>query len=304
MSNSKLISYTKISPHRTSPRNHKIDTITIHCVVGQCAVEPLGELFQAKEASSNYGIGYDGKIAMYVEEKDRSWCSSNASNDNRAITIECASDAYEPYAINDKVYKSLIKLCVDICKRNGIKELKWKADKSLIGQVDKQNMTVHRWFNAYKSCPGEYIYSRLGKIAAEVNAQLGVNTTTENTETTKKKTNTEIANEVIRGDWGNGIERKQKLTAAGYNYEAVQKEVDKLLGKTTTAATTKISKGDRVQIKKGATWYGGTKTLASWLYDKIWIVEEVVGNRAVLGKDTNNVFNIQSPIDIKYLVKK
>lgn len=304
MSNSKLISYTKISPHRTSPRNHKIDTITIHCVVGQCAVEPLGELFQTKEASSNYGIGYDGRIAMYVEEKDRSWCSSNASNDNRAITIECASDAYEPYAINDKVYKSLIALCVDICKRNGIKELKWKADKSLIGQVDKQNMTVHRWFNAYKSCPGEYIYSRLGKIAAEVNAQLGVNTTTKNTETTKKKTNAEIAKEVIRGDWGNGIERKQKLTAAGYNYEAVQKEVDKLLGKTTTSVTTKISKGDRVQIKKGATWYGGTKTLASWLYEKIWIVDEVVGNRAVLGKDTNNVFDIQSPIDVKYLVKK
>lgn len=301
MSNSKLISYTKISPHRTSPRNHKIDTITIHCVVGQCAVEPLGELFQTKEASSNYGIGYDGKIAMYVEEKDRSWCSSNASNDNRAITIECASDAYEPYAINDKVYKSLIKLCVDICKRNGIKELKWKADKSLIGQVDKQNMTVHRWFNAYKSCPGEYIYSRLGQIAAEVNAQLGVKT---NTSTSPKKSNTEIAKEVIRGDWGNGIERKQKLTAAGYNYEAVQKEVDKFLGKTTTAATTKISKGDRVQIKKGATWYGGTKTLASWLYDKIWIVDEVVGNRAVLGKDTTAVFDIQSPIDIKYLVKK
>lgn len=304
MSNSKLISYTKISPHRTSPRNHKIDTITIHCVVGQCAVEPLGELFQTKEASSNYGIGYDGRIAMYVEEKDRSWCSSNASNDNRAITIECASDAYEPYAINDKVYKSLIALCVDICKRNGIKELKWKADKSLIGQVDKQNMTVHRWFNAYKSCPGEYIYSRLGKIAAEVNAQLGVNTTTKNTETTKKKTNAEIAKEVIRGDWGNGIERKQKLTAAGYNYEAVQKEVDKLLGKTTTSVTTKISKGDCVRIKKGATWYGGTKTLASWLYEKIWIVDEVVGNRAVLGKDTNNVFDIQSPIDVKYLVKK
>lgn len=304
MSNSKLISYTKISPHRTSPRNHKIDTITIHCVVGQCAVEPLGELFQTKEASSNYGIGYDGRIAMYVEEKDRSWCSSSASNDNRAITIECASDAYEPYAINDKVYKSLIALCVDICKRNGIKELKWKADKSLIGQVDKQNMTVHRWFNAYKSCPGEYIYSRLGKIAAEVNAQLGVNTTTKNTETTKKKTNAEIAKEVIRGDWGNGIERKQKLTAAGYNYEAVQKEVDKLLGKTTTTATTKISKGDRVQIKKGATWYGSTKTLASWLYENIWIVDEVVGNRAVLGKDTNNIFDIQSPIDIKYLVKK
>ena len=224
MSNSSLVSYTKISPHRNSPRNHKIDTITIHCVVGQCAVEPLGELFQTKEASSNYGIGYDGRIAMYVEEKDRSWCSSSASNDNRAITIECASDAFEPYAINDKVYAALIELCTDICKRNNIKELKWKADKSLIGQVDKQNMTVHRWFNPGKSCPGEYIYSRLGKIAAEVNSRLGVKS-----DTASNKSNTEIAKEVIRGDWGNGAERKNKLTAAGYNYDSVQKEVSKLM---------------------------------------------------------------------------
>lgn len=303
MSNSPLISYTRISPHRNSPRNHKIDTITIHCVVGQCAVEPLGELFQTKEASSNYGIGYDGKIAMYVEEKDRSWCSSSASNDNRAITIECASDSYEPYAINDKVYKSLIKLCVDICKRNGIKKLMWKADKSLIGQVDKQNMTVHRWFNSGKSCPGEYIYSRLGKIAKEVNAQLGVKTTTS---TAPKKSNAEIAKEVIRGSWGNGVDRKQRLTAAGYNYTAVQAEVDRMLGKKTSAVTSpaKISKGDRVQIKQGATWYGETNPLKDWLFEKIWIVTEVVGNRAVLGKDTNDIFDIQSPIDIKYLIKK
>ena len=302
MSNSKLISYTKISPHRNSPRNHKIDTITIHCVVGQCAVEPLGELFQTKEASSNYGIGYDGKIAMYVEEKDRSWCSSSASNDNRAITIECASDSYEPYAINDKVYKSLIKLCVDICKRNGIKKLMWKADKSLIGQVYKQNMTVNRWLNYGKYSQGEDIYSRLGKIANEVNAQLGVKTVTT---ATSKKSNTEIAKEVIRGSWGNGMERKQRLTAAGYNYTAVQAEVDRMLDKKTSTVSTpaKISKGDRVKIKQGATWYGKTKFLTGWLLEKTWIVDEVVGNRAVLGKDTTGVFNIQSPIDVKYLKK-
>lgn len=173
MSNSPLVSYTKISPNKNSPRNHKIDTITIHCVVGQCSVETLGNEFarESKEASSNYGIGYDGRIGMYVEEKDRSWCSSNAENDNRAITIECASDTTHPYAINDKVYKALIELCTDICKRNNIKELKWKADKKLIGQVDKQNMTVHRWFAA-KACPGDYIYNRLGKIASEVNTKL------------------------------------------------------------------------------------------------------------------------------------
>ena len=172
MSNSPLVSYTKISPHRDSPRNHKIDTITIHCVVGQCNVEPLGELFQTKAASSNYGIGKDGRIAMYVEEKDRSYCSSSAANDNRAITIECASDTKEPFAVNDKVYSALIDLLVDICRRNGIPKLLWRADKSLIGQVDKQNMTVHRWFHSGKSCPGTYLYERMGKIAEDVNKRL------------------------------------------------------------------------------------------------------------------------------------
>ena len=110
---------------------------------------------------------------MYVEEKDRSWCSSNAANDNRAITIEVASDKTHPYAVKDVVYQSLINLLVDICKRNDIKELKWQGDKSLVGQVDKQNMTVHRWF-ANKACPGDYLYSRHGQIAEEVNNRLGV----------------------------------------------------------------------------------------------------------------------------------
>lgn len=176
MSNSPLVSYTKISPNKTSPRNHKIDTITIHCVVGQVTVESLGNVFAptSRKASSNYGIGKDGRIGMYVEEKDRSWCTSSASNDNRAVTIECASDTFHPYAINDNVYKALVELCADICKRNDIKELKWKADKSLIGQVSKQNITAHRWF-ANTACPGDYIYSRLGQIAEDVNKLLGKN---------------------------------------------------------------------------------------------------------------------------------
>lgn len=180
MSNSSLVNYTKISPNKTMPRERKIDTITIHCVVGQVTVERLGEIFApiSRKASSNYGIGYDGRIGMYVEEKDRSWCSSNPENDSRAITIEVASDTTPPYAITDAAYKSLIKLLTDICKRNGIKELKWKADKSLIGQPDKQNMTVHRWF-ANKACPGEYLYSRHGKIANAVNAALTTDDTTE-----------------------------------------------------------------------------------------------------------------------------
>lgn len=179
MSNSPLVSYTKISPNRTSPRNHVIDTITIHCVVGQCSVETLGNIFapSSRQASSNYGVGYDGKIGMYVEEKDRSWCTSNAANDHRAITIEVASDTTEPYAVNDKAYAALIELVADICKRNGIKKLVWSTDKNQrVNHLNGCNMTVHRDY-ANKSCPGKYLYDRHGDIAAKVNAKLGATST-------------------------------------------------------------------------------------------------------------------------------
>ena len=182
--NSKLVNYTRISPNRSVNRNHKIDTVSIHCVVGQCSVETLGSIFAStsKEASSNYGIGYDGRIGMYVEEKDRSWCTSSASNDNRAITIEVASDTYHPYRVNNAAYKSLIKLLVDICKRNGIKKLVWSTNKSeRMNHLNGCNMTVHRDY-ANKSCPGDYLYNLHGQIAKEVNAQLGSGTSS----TTKK----------------------------------------------------------------------------------------------------------------------
>ena len=174
MSNSALSCMRQISPNRNSPRNHKIDTITIHCVVGQMGVEALCSEFSrtSKGASCNYGIGYDGRICTIVDESDRSWCSSSAANDNRAITIECASDAFYPYAINANVWKSLIELCADICKRNGIKKLVWSTDKNTrMNHLNGCNLTVHRDY-ANKSCPGDYIYNRLGQIAKEVNQKL------------------------------------------------------------------------------------------------------------------------------------
>lgn len=182
MSNSSLVSYTKISPNRTSPRNHKIDTITIHCVVGQCSVETLGNVFAptSRQASSNYGVGVDGRIGMYCEEKDRSWCSSNAANDHRAITIEVASDTTHPYAVNDKAYAGMLDLVTDICKRNGIKKLIWSENKTdRVNHKNGCNMTVHRDY-ANKSCPGDYLYSRMAQIASEVNKRLGsINTSPE-----------------------------------------------------------------------------------------------------------------------------
>ena len=174
MSNSKLVCYTRLSPNHSGKRSHKIDTVSIHCMAGNLSVEACGELFAApsRQASSNYGIGSDGRIALYVEEANRSWCTSSGSNDNRAVTIEVANtEAKHPWPISDAAYKALIDLLVDICQRNGIKKLLWKGDKSLIGQVDKQNMTVHRWF-ANKACPGDFLYDLHPQIAAEVNERL------------------------------------------------------------------------------------------------------------------------------------
>lgn len=176
--NSSLVSYTKLSPNHSGQRTHSIDRITPHCVVGQCSVETLGSIFlpTSRQASCNYGIGVDGRVGMYVEEKNRSWCSSSNSNDQRAITIECASDATEPYAFKDVVYQKLITLCVDICKRNGKKKLLWLGDKdktlSYEPKSDEMVLTVHRWF-ANKSCPGNWMYARMGDLAEKVTAQLG-----------------------------------------------------------------------------------------------------------------------------------
>ena len=174
MSNSPLVSYTKLSPNHSGKRKHTIDTISIHCMAGNLSVERCGELFQNKErqASSNYGIGSDGRIGLYVDEANRSWCTSSASNDNRAVTIEVANTvAKDPWPVSDAAYKSLIDLLVDICQRNGIPRLLWKGDKNLVGQVDRQNMTVHRWF-ANKPCPGNWLYEHHGQIAKEVNERL------------------------------------------------------------------------------------------------------------------------------------
>ena len=308
--NSPLVSYTKLSPNHSGQRTHSIDRITPHCVVGQLTAESICGCFTSpsREASCNYGIGKDGKIALCVEEKNRSWCSSSSANDQRAVTIECASDLNHPYAMTTAVYNSLVKLCTDICKRNGKKKLLWLGDKNKTlnysPKSDEMVLTVHRWF-ANKSCPGDWLYGRLGDLAAKVTAQLGemaadsggtlyrvqtgafskksnadaleeklkakgfdtymvqsggfykvqvgAYSIMANAETMMEKVKAAgfdafittasgsavsssnaksidtLAREVIRGDWGNGAERKQRLSAAGYDYAAVQQRVNELL---------------------------------------------------------------------------
>ncbi len=175
--NSSLVSYTGLSPNHSGQRTHSIDRITPHCVVGQLSAETICACFPAgRDASCNYGIGTDGRVSLCVEEKNRSWCTSSNANDQRAITIECASDKTEPYTMNSAVYATLVKLCTDICKRNGKSKLLWFADKdkSLNYNLksDEMVITVHRWF-ANKSCPGDWLYARLGDLAEKVTAALG-----------------------------------------------------------------------------------------------------------------------------------
>lgn len=271
--NSSLVSYTKISPNRTSPRNHKIDCITIHCVVGQCSVETLGNIFypSSRQASSNYGVGYDGRIGMYCEEKDRSWCTSSGANDHRAITIEVASDTTEPYAVNDKAYAAMLNLVTDICKRNGIKKLVWSTNKNeRVNHLNGCNMTVHRDY-ANKSCPGKYLYDRHGEIAAEVNKRLGATST--------------VTTPAVTGTPSTGSEADQKkmwnyLYGKIGNYYGVaglmgnlyaesalrsnnlQQTCETKLGYTDDTYTTAVDNGTYTNFVKDSAGYG----LAQWTY--------------------------------------
>lgn len=166
MSNSPLATYRRITNHKNSPRRHKIDTITIHCMAGQMSGRACADYFATttRQVSANYCIGYDGDIAISVDEADRSWCSSSPSNDHRAITIEVATDKDKPWPCTQKAYNALLDLVEDICRRNGIEKLRFTGDTN-------GNMTMHKWFTA-TACPGDYLAERFSDIEKEVNRRL------------------------------------------------------------------------------------------------------------------------------------
>lgn len=181
--NSPLIDCTVLSPNHSGQRTHKIDRITPHCVVGQLSAESIGACFPSgRDASCNYGVGYDGRQSLIVPEAYRSWCTSSSANDQRAITIDVASDKTAPYAFTNEAYKGLVELCIDICKRNGFNKVLWFADKDKSLNYEPKAgecvLTVHRWF-ANKSCPGDWMYNRMGQLAAEINAAIGGTSTGE-----------------------------------------------------------------------------------------------------------------------------
>lgn len=283
MSNSNLVDYIKLSPNCTKPRLNKIEKITIHMVAGNCTVETLGDIFapKSRQASSNYGIGSDGRVGMYVEEVNRSWCSGNRDNDHRAITIEVANDSGAPdWHVSDKAMKKLIELCVDICKRNGIKKLNFTGDKS-------GNLTMHKWFQD-TSCPGPYLESKFPYIAKQVNIALGAEKAEKDKEDAETKQKFNI-NEIVNFKGGtqystafatSGTTKKAgkaKVTkyynenGATHNYHLIgenggsnvygwvdEKNIEKIESKTTSTP----SKSKFKAIEVDGSWGEATTTLA------------------------------------------
>ena len=175
MSNSRLPTYVRLSPHVTKPRQGTIKGVAIHCTAGgkDLPASDFADLSRFvlpdrdNGASCHYAVGGDGSIAQVCGEENRAWCTSNKI-DHQLVTIEVASDHVAPYLVNAVAIQSLVKLLADICQRNGIPKLLWKGDKSLMGHWDKQNMVVHRW-TSNKACPGDFLYNLHPKIANAVN---------------------------------------------------------------------------------------------------------------------------------------
>lgn len=333
MSNSGLVVYTKLSPNHSGQRTHSIDRITPHCVVGQLSCESICGCFTSpqREASCNYGIGTDGRISLCVEEKNRSWCSSSNANDQRAVTIECSSDKTAPYAMTDAVYAALIDLCTDICKRNGKSKLLWFGDKNKTlayePKADEMIITVHRWF-ANKSCPGDWLYNRLGDLAAKVTSRLGGGSQQPSgtlyrvqTGAYKQKANADAQLAKVKaagfdtymvqaGGYykiqvgayskkANADAMAAKLKAAGFD-TYITTEQGKAVSSSGSAAAS-LAVGDKVKLASNAPVYGSSKKFSSWVYSSTLYVREISGNRIVIS--TQKTGAITGAVDKKYLTK-
>lgn len=333
MSNSGLVVYTKLSPNHSGQRTHSIDRITPHCVVGQLSCESICGCFTSpqREASCNYGIGTDGRISLCVEEKNRSWCSSSNANDQRAVTIECSSDKTAPYAMTDAVYAALIDLCTDICKRNGKSKLLWFGDKnktlSYEPKADEMIITVHRWF-ANKSCPGDWLYNRLGDLAAKVTSRLGGGSQQPSgtlyrvqTGAYKQKANADAQLAKVKaagfdtymvqaGGYykiqvgayskkANADAMAAKLKAAGFD-TYITTEQGKAVSSSGSAAAS-LAVGDKVKLASNSPVYGSSTKFSSWVYSSTLYVREISGNRIVIS--TQKTGAITGAVDKKYLTK-
>lgn len=141
--------------------NGRITKITVHHMAGILSAERCGQIFQNpnRNGSSHYGIGLNGEIGVYVEEENTAWTDSNWDSNIHSVTIENSNNVNGGnWSVSDATFDSLVKLCADIAKRNGLGRL-----------VAGQNLTWHSMYAA-TTCPGDYLRSRMNELAEKANA--------------------------------------------------------------------------------------------------------------------------------------
>lgn len=259
--NSSLITCTNLSPNHSGTRTHTIDRFTPHCVVGQCTAKRIGEIFakSSRKASCNYGIGKDGDVVLVVDEANRSWCSSSSANDQRAITVEVASDSTSPYAFTDAAYNKLIDLGVDICKRYNKTKVVWINDKAkalaYTPADDEILITVHRWF-ANKACPGDWLMNKMSSFADSVNARLASKTSTSTSSSTSSKVESTSSSTKTSSTTLPNVPFKVKTLIKNLNIRSEPKMGLNIVGTTGvgTFTITEVSGTEWGKLKSGKGW--------------------------------------------------
>lgn len=274
--NSSLVSYTRISKN-SNPRTGKICRISPHCMAGNLSVETCGNVFANGSASSNYGIGSDGRVAMYVEEKNRSWCTSSKDNDHKAVTIEVAnsSGAAQGWPVTTEAWNSLAYLCADICRRNGKTKLLWFGDKNktlAYNPADNEMvLTVHRWFAA-KACPGDVLYKRMNELVEAVDkliqpvpeAPAGpeVDEQPQPNKATNEQYLWDQLNTIIPNDFGKAGMVGNLFAESGLIAINLQNSYEEKLGMSDLSYTAGVDSGSYTNFVNDKAGYG----IAQWTY--------------------------------------
>lgn len=277
------------SNYTNGRKGYKVCKITPHHMAGVLSGEQCARIFQNpnRQASANYCIGNDGGIVGCVDENNRAWTSSSSWNDCQSITIEVSNNKTGgDWTISDAAWNSLINLCVDICRRYGFR-LSYDGTKN-------GSLTRHDMF-ANTNCPGPYLKSKLPELARIVNAKLDGGNVSTPSQSLGKKSNEEIANEVIAGQWGNGNDRKNRLANAGYDYNTIQNIVNKKLNgsSSTTKNNTKSNETIAQEVINGA-WGNGEDrksklTAAGYDYNTIQsIVNQKLGAKPTVSNKKSN----------------
>lgn len=224
MGYSALTNAAIMSPNHSGSRYNSISKITIHHMAGNLSIETCGNVFlnPNRQASSNYGIGSDGRIACYVDEENHPWTSANWENDDRAITIEVAnSETGGDWPISQEAYASLIRLCADICNRYGI--------YPYYDGTPSATLTEHCMFVA-TNCPGPTIHRMQVNhvIENDIRAAMAGGAVSSPQSTQPVGGDVEdLALRAIAGEFGNGDARRAAL---GDMYGAVQARINEMYG--------------------------------------------------------------------------